>query len=169
MSPCKPPLQPLSNDLANLKIWMNFLKLNSNKSEIIITGPKSLLPPSWHHPVSQPLHQTTRQKHHQNVLLPPPQRFMSSSHLLPHAVIVSRLDLCNSILYSHPSSCPVAHPLYCCPVAHYLHKLPIQYQIQFKTMLITCKALNKLTPSYLTDLLTVTPPLDTSDHQMPTF
>ena len=39
------------------------------------------------------------------------------------------------------------------PVLASLHWLPIQFCIDFKVLLITCKALNGLAPPYLKDLL----------------
>lgn len=44
------------------------------------------------------------------------------------------------------------------PVLHQLHWLPTQYRIQFKTLLLTFKAIHNLTPLYLTDLLHIHTP-----------
>lgn len=43
-------------------------------------------------------------------------------------------------------------------VLHQLHWLPIQYHIQFKTQLLTFKAIHNLAPPYLTDLLHIHTP-----------
>ena len=120
--------------LSAIKTWMtaNFLKLNYNKSEIIIIGPKSLLASSQDfalsiagHTVNTSLqirnlgfifdptltfkphirHITkTAFFHLRNIARLRPTLSTSAAETLIHAFITSRLDYCNSLLYGLPSS-----------------------------------------------------------------
>ena len=185
--------------LADIKSWMqqNFLKLNCNKSEILIIGPKHLthsaqtfslnidgstITPSTQvrnlgiilNPTLSFLphanHVTkTAFFHLKNIARLRPSLSFDSTQTLIHALITSRLDYCNSILYGSPNT--VLNKLqyvqnsaarlltstrryeHITPVLRNLHWLPVKHRINFKILLITFKALNNLAPSYLSDLL----------------
>ena len=84
---------------------------------------------------------------------------------LIHALITSRLDFCNSILYNLPNKQneilqriqnQAAHMLkrnQITPVLRELHWLRIHDRIIFKILLLTHKAVNNTAPEYLYDLI----------------
>lgn len=88
---------------------------------------------------------------------------------LVHALISSRLDFCNSLLYGLPKSSlqklqivqnSAARVIsynrkqdHITPVLYRLHWLPVVYRIEFKILLLAFKALNNAAPSYIADLL----------------
>ncbi|XP_073709407.1 uncharacterized protein [Misgurnus anguillicaudatus] len=124
----------ITNCLSAIKSWMNanFLKLNCNKSEIIIIGPKSLLPSSQDFTISVDGHTvaTSLQTRNLGFIFDPTLTFKphirhitktaffhlrkiarlrptlstSAAETLIHAFITSRLDYCNSLLYGLPST-----------------------------------------------------------------
>ncbi|CAM4727630.1 unnamed protein product [Leuciscus chuanchicus] len=124
----------ITNCLSAIKSWMNanFLTLNCNKSEIIVIGPKSLLPSSQDFTLSVNGHTVTTYPqirnlgfifdptltfkpqfrhitktaffHLRNIARLRPTLSTSAAETLIHAFITSRLDYCNSLLYGLPSS-----------------------------------------------------------------
>ncbi|KAI4899653.1 hypothetical protein NFI96_009983 [Prochilodus magdalenae] len=91
--------------------------------------------------------------------------FLRPHHKQSH---MSRLDYCNSLLAGINSSSisklqmvQISAALlltrtrshdHITPVLQYLHWLPVKYRIQLKVLQLTYKALNDLTPPYLSDL-----------------
>ena len=104
---------------------------------------------------------------------------------LVHALVTSRLDNGNSLLYGiteqqlkklQLAQNAAARMLtrtrkfdHITPVLENLHWLPIRYRIQFKLLLLTWKALNDMAPSYISDLIKLHSPsrqLRSSDKRL---
>ena len=89
---------------------------------------------------------------------------------LVHAVISSKLDYCNSLLYGLPdvhlqrlqrAQNTAARIItrtrkfeHITPILKQLHWLPVSHRIVFKLLLFTYKALNGISPQYLKNLIT---------------
>ena len=175
----------------------NFLKLNCNKSEILIIGPKHLSrsAQTFSLNIDGSIITPSTQVRNLGIILDPTLSFrphanhitktaffhlkniarlrtslsFDTTKILIHALITSRLDYCNSILYGSPNTIlnklqyvqnSAARLLtstrrydHITPVLQNLHWLPIKHRIDFKILLTTYKALNNLAPDYLSDLL----------------
>ena len=99
----------------------------------------------------------------------------STTEKMVNALITSRMDYCNSLMYGMNQS--LVDRLQRCqnhaariitlrrkydhisPVLCDLHWLRVKYRIQFKVLLLTYKALNGMAPIYLKDLLVIHAPV----------
>ena len=99
------------------------------------------------------------------------RRYLSeeTSEILVHGFISSKLDNCYSLLYGLPkhllnrlrSVQNTAARIFTLskrfdhitPIMFKLHWLPLNYRIHFKILLLVCKCLNGLAPTYLSELL----------------
>ncbi len=150
----------------------NLLLINSEKTEVLIIGPKTPTSNNLEHcltlngcsvdssssvrilgvlfdsNLSFDSHVSSICKtafcHLKNISKPRPKLSMSNAKMLIHAFMTSRLDYCNALLGGCSAHFPVLSTL------HWLH---IKHRIDFKILLITFKALNGLAPQYLSELL----------------
>ena len=96
------------------------------------------------------------------------RRFLSfdSTKALVHALITSRVDYCNSLLYGLPATqlnkiqrVLNAAARLVCRSPRYCHiiPLPVNLRIRFKVLLFVFKAIHGIAPSYISDLIFVKP------------
>ena len=95
---------------------------------------------------------------------------LDSAKLVANALVTSRIDYCNSLLYGAGKgligklqlvqnslaravvpSCKRSHHI--SPVLQQLHWLPVERRVDFKVALLTFKVLSNNEPSYLRDLI----------------
>ncbi|XP_051811516.1 uncharacterized protein LOC110970601 [Acanthochromis polyacanthus] len=192
-------LARLQDCLKDIKTWMtfNFLLLNSDKTEVIVFGPKHLrnslskqivtldgitlassttvrnLGVIFDQDMSFNSHikQVCRTSffHLRNIVKIRNILSQSDAEKLVHAFVTSRLDYCNSLLSGCPNSSlkhlqliqnaaarvltGVSKRDHISPILASLHWLPVKSRIEFKILLLTYKALNNQSPSYLKDLI----------------
>ena len=99
---------------------------------------------------------------------------VETAQTLVHAVVIGRLDYCNSLLYGLPmKSISKLHPLqsaaarlitnaprydHVTPVLRSSHRLPVKERVTFKILTLSFKAIHGLAPDYIQSLVTLQRP-----------
>ena len=187
--------------IEEIRHWMhnNFLKLNDSKTEFLIIGSKHLraktvidnirigneqIAPSTkarnlgfnidsHMSHESQISNTVRSAYCQIRNIGKIRKYLTkeATQLIVQSLIISRLDMCNSLLYGLPQN--QLHRLqiaqntaarlvtltkkrsHITPVLIDLHWLPIQQRIKYKILVIVYKILHGLAPCYLSDIIHV--------------
>ena len=134
----------------DISVWMsqNKLKLNNDKTEIILFGSK---------------------KHLAELNIKSLSVTEDATKTVMQSLVMSRLDYCNALLIGiqqdliaklqrlQNSAARIVSRTrkyeHITPVLIKLHWLPIKFRIQFKVLLLVYKALNRLAPKYIKELL----------------
>ena len=188
----------LINCVRDIDAWMlsNKLKLNRDKSEVLVISPiyrphpilssvdicnETVLSSTSAHNIGVIVDQSLAMKPHVNAVCKSSfshlrnigfiRKYLTpnSAKIIVQALIVSKLDYCNSQLYGLPSyliqklhhiqnsaaRLITQSPRFChiTPVLTDLHWLPAHLRIEFKVLLITYKALRGQALTYIQELL----------------
>ncbi len=196
-------IEKLTECIVDIKNWMtsNFLLLNSEKTEVLIIGPKNPtcnncsvnsssssvrnLGVLFDSNLSFESHVSSICKtaffHLKNISKLRPMLSTSNAEILIHAFMTSRLDYCmlygwlfctfnKQIQMVQNAAARVLTRTrkyeHISPVLSTLHWLPTKHRIDFKILLMTYKALNGLSPQYLSELLSYYSPAESVRSQM---
>ena len=162
--------------LVDITNWMtnNKLKLNTDKTELLILHSKFRLPPRLPSiKIGTDTIEPTNKAGNVGVIFDNTVT-MSTAEVLVHAFIISKLDFCNSLLHGLPryeinklQSVQNAAARVIARLSKFdhisdtlkeLHWLPVEQRITFKINLICFEILNNLAPDYLVDLIHVYEP-----------
>ena len=181
--------------VGDMRMEQNYLKVNDDKTEIVLFTPKHkpLNPISVRvgDAVIQPVHHVqnfgamldshmSMEKQVNSVCRSAYNQLRNISRIRHHltesatrtlvqALVTSRLDYCNSLLYGVPLRLinklqraqnsaariigRVPRRQHITPVLRDLHWLPIAYRVRYKILTLTFRALQGEAPSYITDLI----------------
>ena len=190
----------LEKCISDIRSWMiqNKLKINDDKTEfLVISSPRVSIDPSikisignseitqstscrnlgvmfdMHAKMDIQITTTCRNCHFHLRNIGSIRHLMTDSAAaqIVHALITSRLDYCNSLLYGLPDVsiqklqriqniacrivCRSPKSDHITPLLKELHWLPVKSRIDFKILLLTFKALNNMVPQYLSELVTL--------------
>lgn len=189
----------MKNCITDIKNWMlkDKLRLNDDKTEIVLIGTKQQLSKvnmntfnfgktdislssevrnlgCWFDSnltMNSQINNTCKAAFYHIYNIRRIRKYLTSdtTQTLVNALVTSRLDYCNSLLYALPDYqisklqrvqntaarliCNISKFDHITPTLLKLHWLPIRFRINFKILLITYKALNGQAPEYLKELL----------------
>uniref|UniRef100_A0A671V9K1 Reverse transcriptase domain-containing protein n=1 Tax=Sparus aurata TaxID=8175 RepID=A0A671V9K1_SPAAU len=138
------PPTALSNCLLEIKSWfsLNFLKLNSDKTEVLLIGTRSTL--AKYNPFSMSI---------DNFIVSPSPQVRSLGVILDGTLTFEAyINNVTRSAYFHLRNINGLRPLSHQPALLFSY-LPIKSRFNFKTLLLTFKILHNLAPSYLAELI----------------